>query len=141
MMQGQSLWRWGDKVGALGALTAAMGCSMCFPVIATLGGALGLGFLSRWEGVLINWLLPGFAWLTLAAQLYGWWHHRQTLRFLLGIIGPILLLLSLYPWFKYAWSTGVTYGALGWMVGIAIWDIFWPANRRCDDSCQVEENA
>ncbi|WP_456119725.1 MerC family mercury resistance protein [Sulfurivirga caldicuralii] len=69
--------RWGDKAGALGVLTAAMGCSMCFPAIASLGAALGLGFLGQWEGLLINTLLPAFAWLALIANALGWLAHRQ----------------------------------------------------------------
>jgi len=44
--------RIGDKATALGAVMSAMGCAMCFPAIASLGAALGLGFLSRWEGAL-----------------------------------------------------------------------------------------
>jgi mercuric ion transport protein len=40
--------RIGDKVGSLGALVSAMGCAMCFPAIASLGAAVGLGFLSQW---------------------------------------------------------------------------------------------
>ncbi len=135
----QTLSRWGDKAGALGALTAAMGCSMCFPAIASLGAALGLGFFSQWEGLMINTLLPAFAWLALIANALGWMAHRQWGRTLFGSSGPILLLLSLYPWFQYGWSTYVTYGALVWMVLVAVWDLLWPANRRCDEQCEIKE--
>ncbi|EHK7280884.1 MAG: hypothetical protein ACLT4G_12630 [Escherichia coli] len=56
----------------------------------------------------------------------------------LGVVGPILLLLSLYPFFQYGWSSYVTYSALGLMVAVSLWDIFSPANKRCDDdSCAV----
>lgn len=34
-----------DKAGALGTLVSAMGCAMCFPALASLGAAIGLGFL------------------------------------------------------------------------------------------------
>ena len=126
----------GENLGAFGALVSAMGCAMCFPAIASLGGLLGLGFLSQWEGLFLNTLLPAFAWLVLALQVLGWFAHRQWWRSLLGMIGPVLLLLSLYPWFYHAWSTWVTYGALAWMVVIAIWDLAWPANRRCEAACE-----
>lgn len=130
--------RAGDKAGSLGALVSAMGCAMCFPAIASLGAAVGLGFLSQWEGLFINTLLPLFAWITLVLNGLGWLSHRQWHRSLLGIIGPIFLLLSLYPWFKYGWSSYVTYSALSLMVIVSIWDIFSPANKRCDDdSCAV----
>ena len=56
------LTRIGEKVSSLGALVSAMGCAMCFPAIASLGATVGLGFLSQWEGLFINTLLPLFAW-------------------------------------------------------------------------------
>jgi mercuric ion transport protein len=56
----------------------------------------------------------------------------------LGIIGPILVLLSLYPWFQYGWSTYATYTGLGLMVAVSIWDMVTPASKRCDDEvCAV----
>lgn len=33
-----------DKAGALGSIVSAMGCGACFPALASLGAALGLGF-------------------------------------------------------------------------------------------------
>jgi mercuric ion transport protein len=118
----------GSLGSSLGAIVSAMGCAFCFPAIASLGGALGLGFLGQWEGLFINTLLPVFAWLALVINAVGYLVHRQWLRSLLGMIGPILLLLSLYPWFKYGWSTYVTYSALGLMVVISIGDLMYPAN-------------
>lgn len=132
------LTRIGDKVGSLGAVVSAMGCAMCFPAIASLGGALGMGFLSQWEWIFIETLLPIFAWMALVINALGYFSHKQIIRSLLGMIGPVLLLLSLYPWFQYGWSAYVTYSALGLMVAVSIGDFIYPANRRCDDeSCAV----
>jgi mercuric ion transport protein len=127
------LTRMGDKVGSLGVVISVMGCAMCFPAIASLGGVLGLGFLNQWEGLFINTLLPLFAWIALIVNGFGWLHHKQWHRSAIGIIGPVLLLLSLYPWFQYSWSTYVTYSALGFMVFVSIWDIFSPANKHCNN--------
>jgi mercuric ion transport protein len=41
------LTRIADKAGSLGAVISAMGCAMCFPAIAGIGAAVGLGFLSQ----------------------------------------------------------------------------------------------
>ena len=132
------LARLGDKAGSVGALVSAMGCAMCFPAIAGLGAAVGLGFLSQWEGVFINTLLPLFAWLALAINALGWFGHRQWHRSLLGMLGPTLLLLSLYPWFQYGWSSYATYTGIGLMVAVSIWDLGYPANRRCaDGACEI----
>ena len=62
------LTRFGDKISSLGALVSAMGCAMCFPAIASLGAAVGLGFLSQWEGLFVSTLLPLFAWIALTAS-------------------------------------------------------------------------
>ena len=132
------LTRVGEKVGSLGVLVALMSCGMCFPAIASLAAAIGLGFLSQFEGVMINTILPAFAVLSVLLHALGWLAHRQWLRTMIGMIGPIVLLLSIYPWFQYGWSTWVTYAALAWMVMFSIWDIWSPANKHCDDGeCQV----
>jgi mercuric ion transport protein len=137
-----NLFQWinriGDKTGALGALVSAMGCAMCFPAIASLGAAVGLGFLSQWEWVFIKTLLPIFAWLALIVNGLAWFSHRQWHRSLLGMLGPTILLLSLYPWFQYGWSSYATYTGIGIMLVVSIWDIVSPANRRCSpDVCEL----
>lgn len=132
------LTRLGDKTGALGALVSAAGCSMCFPALASLGAAVGLGFLSQWEGLFINTLLPLFAWLALGINALGWFSHRQWHRSLLGMLGPGILLLSLYPWFQYAWSSYATYTGIGLMLVVSVRDLVSPANRRCTaDTCAI----
>ncbi|EBG7574003.1 mercury transport protein MerC, partial [Escherichia coli] len=40
-----------DKTGALGSVVSAMGCAACFPALASFGAAIGLGFLSQYEGL------------------------------------------------------------------------------------------
>jgi len=129
------LTRIGEKAGSLGAVVSAMGCTMCFPAIANISAALGMGFLGQWEGLFINTLFPIFASLALVMNLLGWFSHRQWHRSVLGAIGPILVLLSLNPWFEYEWSSYVTYAGLGLMVAVSILDMISPASRRCDESC------
>lgn len=130
--------RLGDKAGSIGALVSAMGCAMCFPAIASLGAAIGLGFLSQWEGLFVNTLLPAFAGLALAINALGWFNHRQWHRSLLGMLGPTVLLLSLYPWFQYGWSSYATYTGIGLMVTVSIWDLVAPAHRRCGpEGCEL----
>ena len=83
-----------DKAGALGSIVSAMGCGACFPALASLGAALGLGFLSQFEAVFVTVLLPLFAALALLANALGWFSHRQWQRSVLGMIGPAIVLVS-----------------------------------------------
>jgi len=96
--------RIGDKAGSIGALVSAMGCAMCFPAIASLGAAIGMGFLSQWEGVFINTLLPLFAVLALAMNILGsvqlapfWFYSLYTLGSSTG--GVHTLLIRVGTWF------------------------------------------
>ncbi len=128
-----------DTLGTVGAVVAAMGCAMCFPALAGIGAALGMGFLARWEGLFITSLLPLFAGLALLSSLLGWLAHRQWQRSLAGMAGPTLVLLSIYPWFGYSWRNWTMYGGLALMVLTGIWDLASPAHRRCDQSCHLSD--
>ena len=47
-----------DKIGSGGVWLAALSCTACFPALGSLASALGLGFLSHFEGIAVNTLLP-----------------------------------------------------------------------------------
>ena len=133
------LTRVSDKAGMIGTILSAFSCAACFPAIAGIGAALGLGFLSQWEWTIIVTWFPLFALLVIFANVLGYFSHKQWHRTVLGLIGPVLVLLSLYPLFKYAWSTYVTYGGIIIMLLFSIWDMFSPANVRCEDGkCEVK---
>lgn len=121
----------GDKAGLLGTFVSAMGCGACFPAIASIGAAAGLSFLSQWEGIFVNTLLPVFAGVALAANFFGWFSHRQYLRSILGMTGPAIVLAALFPLWEFEWSTDLMYAGMGLMLLISLWDIYSSTNRRC----------
>ena len=116
----------GNKAGGLGSIVSAMGCGLCFPAIASFGGAIGLGFLAQYEGVLVTVVLPLFAGLALLANALGWLRHRQWHRSVLGMIGPAIVLVA-----SFTIAEKLLYVGLAMMVGVSIWDVVSPANRRC----------
>ena len=123
----------GNKAGGLGSIVSAMGCGACFPALATFGSAIGLGFLSQYEGVFITVLLPLFAALALLANALGWLRHRQWQRSVLGMIGPAIVLVA-----TFTMAEKLLYVGLAMMVGVSIWDFVSPANRRCTpDGCEL----
>lgn len=58
-----------QKLGYPGIIISATGCASCFPLPGSLGAATGLGFLARYEGVLLNKLLPLFSIIALVNVL------------------------------------------------------------------------
>ena len=123
----------GNKASGLGAVVSAMGCGACFPAIASFGGAIGLGFLSQYEGLFITVLLPLFASLALLANALGWLSHRQWHRSLLGMVAPVIVLVA-----TFTMKEKLLYVGLAAMVAVSIWDFFSPASRRCGpDGCEL----
>ena len=132
------LTRVADKAGALGSVVSAMGCAACFPAIASLGAAVGLGFLSEYEGLFITKLLPLFAAIALLANGLGWFSHRQWQRTLLGMLGPAMVLAAMLLFFGQWWTARLFYTGLAVMVGVSIWDLVSPARRRSGaDACEL----
>jgi mercuric ion transport protein len=122
--------RLADKTGALGSVVSAASCPACFPALASLGAAAGLGFLSEYEGLFITTLLPLFAAIALLANALGWLRHRQWWRSLLGMAGPALVLAAMLLFFGRWWTAHLLYAGLALMVGVALWDLS-PGRRAC----------
>lgn len=133
-----------DKAGVVGVIVASFGCAGCFPAVASLGAAIGLGFFGQWEGFLVRVLVPIFAIVALLANLAGWFSHRQWRRALLGAVGPVLALIGAFGLMGVFGMThgflpanvarGTFYAGLIVMVLVALWDLIRPASRRCRPS-------
>lgn len=114
-----------DKASVVGVIIAAIGCAACFPALGSLGAALGLGFLSQYEGVFIRILLPLFALIALAANIISWRAHRNALRGILGIVGPLLVLGAVFVMRGMGIRSGfLLYPGLVMMIATALWDLF-----------------
>ncbi len=125
------LSRIADKTGALGSIVSAMSCPACFPALASLGAALGLGFLSEYEGLFITTLMPIFAGVALLANAFGWFRYRQWQRSALGMIGPAIVLAVTLFFMGNWWVADLLYVGLAFMVGTSIWDFISRKNRTC----------
>ena len=129
-----------DKAGVVGTVVSAAACPACFPALASLGSAVGLGILAEYEGLIITTLLPLFAAVALVANALGWLRHRQWHRSLLGMTGPAIVLAALLLFAGQEWYAGLLYAGLACMVGVSLWDLLSPANKRCDVSgCEIRQ--
>ena len=127
-----------DKAGTLGSIVSAFGCAACFPAIASIGAAFGLGFLQEFEGLFISRLTPLFAAIALVANALGYLSHRQWQRSVLGMVGPTLVLGALGWLGGDGWPVGLLYAGLGLMLAVSVWDLVWPGHRRCGpDGCEL----
>ena len=133
-----------DKAGVIGTIVGSFGCAACFPAVASIGTAIGLGFLGQWEGLLVRFLVPIFALVALLANLGGWFSHRQWQRALIGSIGPVLALIGAFGLMGMFGMThgflaanvarGIFYAGLIVMILVAVWDLVSPASHRCRTS-------
>ena len=111
------------STGTIGAIIAAMSCTACFPALASLTSAAGLGFLSQFESISIHYILPLFAIIGLAANVIGG-RRGGWVRMVLGIIGPLLVLAAALLMATYGMATEwLLYPGLVLMIVIAIWDL------------------
>lgn len=144
-MNTQWLTRIADKTGVIGTIIGSFSCALCFPAAASIGAVIGLGFLSRWEGLFVHVLIPVFASIALAANLLGWFSHHQLHRVLVGAIGPILVLIGSFGMTQHflpiAMARELFYAGLVVMLLAALWDLFSPAHRRCDVSLLKVDNS
>lgn len=125
-----------DKFGALGTLVAGMSCPLCFPALASLGAALGLGFLTAWERLFITTLIPLFAVIALLGHAFNWYRHRRWTRGLPGVLGSLLVLAGVAPLIfglgQYvAYKDVLFYPGVALVLGAAIWDLVRPPRREC----------
>ena len=87
-----------EKLGTFGAVVAAILCPICFPKLALIGAALGLGVLAPFEG----WFaVASQVFLVVAAlgHLIIYRRHRNMGVPALALLGVLLVLGSL--WFHY----------------------------------------
>ena len=125
-----------DKAGVVGTVVSAAACPACFPALASLGAAAGLGIFAQYEGLIMTKVLPLFAVVALVANALGWLRHRQWHRSLLGMTGPAIVLAALLLFPGQEWFPELLYTGLACMVGVSLWDLFSPANKRCTvDGC------
>jgi mercuric ion transport protein len=115
-----------ENSGSLGAIVSTMGCASCFPAAATIGSTIGLGFLSAYEGLFINTLLPIFAIISLLLQLFSAWNSRSIAQAILGASGPLMVLATLYLFWSDDWSTNMLYAGLVLMMIVSVWQWLVP---------------
>lgn len=120
-----------EKAGTFGALISAAACPACFPALAGLGAALGLGALAQYEAVFVTRLLPLFAFAALLANGLAWFNHRRWRRGAVGLAGPAIVLASTaLLLLGKPLAQPLLYAGLALMVSSSLWDLVARARSR-----------
>jgi mercuric ion transport protein len=107
-----------DRLGTLGALLAALACPVCFPKIALVGAALGLGALAPFE----DWFAAAaqvFLVIAGLGHLVAYRQHHMLIVPVLGWVGVLLVLGAL--WLRYVET--IVYAGLTVLVVATVWSI------------------
>jgi len=113
-----------ERIGSVGALIAAAACPACFPMLAIVGSALGLGVLQPFEGPVFL-LFRILVLVSLAGNVVSFARHRRFLPLIVGVASPLLIFFTLYVQFNQL----ILYSGL---IGLAAASVLnFVANRQC----------
>jgi mercuric ion transport protein len=119
-----TLPNWTEKFGTAGAVVTALACPICFPKLAAVGAALGLGIFAPYEKYVAVFVQALFV-LAFIGQVLSYRTHRS--KPLLGLSGLVTVLLFLG--YYVIPSSILLQLALVGLVMASIWQVV--AIRRC----------
>jgi mercuric ion transport protein len=126
--------RLGERFSFLSIVIATLACASCFPALAGVGAALGMGFLSQWEGIILEWI-PVLAILSIIFQFFGAMAHKHWRRMYLAMLGPALILVAFILFTFDTRAIYLFYVSLGLMLLVSIWDIVNPPKMNKTQPC------
>lgn len=120
-----------EKIGSIGSFIAAGACPACFPLLAVVGGVLGLGVLRPYEGMVFV-IFRILVLVALTGNIISYFNHHKIIPLIAGVASPLLIFFSIYVY----WNTIILY--LG-LFGLLISSILnYIAKRKCK-SCMLKE--
>ena len=121
-----------DKFGAVGALLAAAAAPCCFPLLAAVGAALGLGTLQVWRGYM-DYAIQGFVLISAVGSAFAFRQHRQAWPLAIGLISAATVFFAFYVNYHVA----LIYAGLAGLAVASIWNIV--AKRQANSCCRPVE--
>lgn len=108
----------------------ALSCPVCWPLFAGIGGALGLGILAPWEGIMMNYVFPPFVVVALIGTVFSYKNHQQVVPLVFGVLSGSLVLFGFYV----GWQLMLMYiGIFGLLVSSVL---SFLANKKQAKICQ-----
>lgn len=105
-----------DTLGAVGALLAAGAAPCCFPLLAAVGTALGLGALQPWGGY-ADYAIQVFALISAGGSVFAFRQHRRAWPLGIGLASAAVIFFAFYAGYHvaliYAGLAGLAIAAVG----------------------------
>jgi hypothetical protein len=121
-----------DKFGAVGALLASAAAPCCFPLLAAVGAALGLGALQSWRGYM-DYAIQGFILLSVVGGAFAFRQHRQAWPLGIGLMSATIAFFAFYV----SYHVALIYAGLAGLAVASIWNLV--AKRQAGSCCQPVE--
>lgn len=118
-----------DKLGAVGAVLAAAAAPCCFPLLAALGAALGLGALQAWRGYM-DYAIQAFVLLSVVGSVFAFRQHRQAWPLVIGLSSAVLVFFAFYA----SYHVALIYAGLAGLAVAAAWN--FAAKRQAQSCCR-----
>jgi mercuric ion transport protein len=120
-----------EKTGAIATVSTAMTCPACWPLIAGIGSALGLGILLPLESIMMNFVFPIVVVVAIVGSIVSFRFHRKLTPLLIGLASGGLILFGFYV----GWQLTLMYiGIFGLLISSALGHL---ANHKQAKLCQT----
>ena len=121
-----------DKIGSFGAVIAAAAAPCCFPLLAVVGSALGLGVLQPYKGY-AAYAIQALVLLALVGNVIAYRQHRKKIPFALGVTSPALIFFAYHA----SYSTVLIYAGLIGLAVTAVWNFIESRHLSCCSTGQA----
>lgn len=112
-----------DKLAAIGAILAAATAPCCFPLLATIGAALGLGVFQSMRGYM-DQAIQAMAVLAVMGNALAFRQHRRALPLILAALSASTAFVAYYIHYEVV----LIYASLFGLSLAAVWNV--AAKRR-----------
>lgn len=113
-------------VGVVGAFLAAAAAPCCFPLLALVGGALGLGALQAWRGY-IDYAIQGFVLMSAASSVFAFRRHGRVWPLAMTLGSASLVFFAFYV----SYHVVLVYASLVGLAGAAAWTFVAHRHAPC----------
>lgn len=115
-----------DKLGAIGAILAAAAAPCCFPLLAVVGAALGLGAFQSMRGYM-DYAIQAMVVLALIGDALAFRQHRRAAPLIMALVSAATVFFAYYIHYQVA----LIYAGLFGLTLAAVWNVVEKRRSVC----------